>query len=252
MISPQVSIIRSGMSGGGLINNIINNLPFELHLPGYNYCGPGTRLQKRLARGDKGINELDEACKNHDIAYSQHLNLEDRHKADFRLLNMAKQRVNSKNARTGEKIASWLVSKVMKTKLKNGAGVKSFKSIMSKIRGSMKNQKHKNNNSAIKAAYLTAKKMFKNKNIRLPRLIPIPKTGGILPLLPIFAGLSALGSLAGGAAGIAKAVNSYKTAKQNLEESQRHNKMMESIALGRGLYIKPYKGNGLCLKSGKN
>lgn len=35
----------------------------------YNYCGPFTRLDKRLARGDKGINELDELCKQHDIAY---------------------------------------------------------------------------------------------------------------------------------------------------------------------------------------
>ena len=35
----------------------------------YNYCGPFTRLDKRLARGDKGINELDEICKQHDIAY---------------------------------------------------------------------------------------------------------------------------------------------------------------------------------------
>lgn len=88
----------------------------------------------------------------------------------------------------------------------------------------------------------------------MPRIIPIPKkTGGILPLIPIFAGLSALGSLAGGAAGIAKAVNDYKSANRNLYESERHNKMMESIALGKGLYLKPYKrGKGLCLQSSKN
>lgn len=35
----------------------------------YNYCGPFTKLDERLARGDKGINELDEVCKQHDIAY---------------------------------------------------------------------------------------------------------------------------------------------------------------------------------------
>ncbi|XP_074096719.1 uncharacterized protein LOC141525915 [Cotesia typhae] len=36
----------------GLFNNIINKLPLELHIPGYQYCGPGTKLAKRLARGD--------------------------------------------------------------------------------------------------------------------------------------------------------------------------------------------------------
>lgn len=84
-------------------------------------------------------------------------------------------------------------------------------------------------------------------------VIPIPKTGGFLPLLiPLFAGLSALGALGGGAAGIAKAVNDSKAAQQKLEEERRHNQTMESIAVGKsgsGLYLKPYKdGYGLYLK----
>ena len=70
-------------SGSGLINNLINRLPFELHIPGYQYCGPGTRLQKRLSRGDPGINPLDSACKEHDIAYSQNReDIEKRNTAD--------------------------------------------------------------------------------------------------------------------------------------------------------------------------
>jgi hypothetical protein len=237
------------MQGGGLLNNIINNLPFELHLPGYQYCGPGTRLQKRLLRGDKGINKLDEACKRHDIAYSQYSKLEDRHKADSELLNMAKQRIKANDASKGEKLASWLVSKAIKTKLKLGAGVKQFKTIVSKIRSQLRKFKPKNDKAAIKFAYAAAKKIVsKNTRLRLPRIIPIPKTGGILPLIPIFAGLSAIGSLAGGAAGIAKAVNDYKANKKSLQETERHNRMMESIALGKGLYIKPYKnGSGLFL-----
>ena len=31
----------------------------EFHWSGYQYTGPGTRLEKRLARGDQGINRLD-------------------------------------------------------------------------------------------------------------------------------------------------------------------------------------------------
>lgn len=242
------------MRGGGLVNNVINNLPFEFHLPGYHYCGPGTRLQERLLRGDTGINKLDEACMHHDIAYSNYNNLKDRHIADLKLIAMTKQRVKSKDADKGEKLASWVVGKIMKTKLKMGAGVKTFKHFISKIKSDLKKKRPKHSREAIKCAYLAAKKILKNNRIRLPRIIPIPKkTGGILPLIPIFAGLSALGSLAGGAAGIAKAVNDYKSANRNLYESERHNKMMESIALGKGLYLKPYKrGKGLCLQSSKN
>ena len=65
-----------------------------------------------------------------------------------------------------------------------------------------------------------------------------------------FAGLSATGALTGGAAGIAKAVNDANAAKKQLEESQRHNQIIESIVLEKGLYLKPYKdGLGLPIDS---
>ena len=41
----------------------------EYHLPGYNFCGPGTEVEKRLARGDTPINELDACCLVHDLVY---------------------------------------------------------------------------------------------------------------------------------------------------------------------------------------
>lgn len=242
------------MQGGGLVNSVINNLPFELHLPGYNYCGPGTKLQKRLLRGDRGVNKLDEACMHHDIAYQNHTDLPNRHKADLQLLNMAKQRLRSKDAGKGEKLSSWLVSKVMKAKIKSGAGIKTFNSFVSKIRSKIRKLKHKDSKALINAAYLAARKIFPCvQKVRVPRVIPIPKTGGVLPLIPIFAGLSALGSLAGGAAGIAKTVNDYRTAQKNLQETERHNKTMEALAIGKGLYIKPHKnGTGLFINSSKN
>ncbi|CAH2015845.1 unnamed protein product [Acanthoscelides obtectus] len=81
------------------------------------------------------------------------------------------------------------------------------------------------------------------KGVRKPpnRIVKIPKKGGVLPLIPIFAGLSALGALSGGAAGIAKAVSDANSAKQQLQESQRHNKMMEAVALGKGMFLRPCK-----------
>jgi hypothetical protein len=54
----------------GILNtllNKLNNIMPELHLPVYNYCGPFTKLDKRLARGDEPISKLDAGCKNHDI-----------------------------------------------------------------------------------------------------------------------------------------------------------------------------------------
>ena len=40
----------------------------EKHLPGYNFCGPGTNVSRRLRSGVKPINKLDAAALQHDIA----------------------------------------------------------------------------------------------------------------------------------------------------------------------------------------
>ena len=69
--------------GSGIVNSIINKLPVELHLPSYNFCGPGTKLEERLSRGDSGINLLDSSCKEHDIVYSKNRdNVQKRNIAD--------------------------------------------------------------------------------------------------------------------------------------------------------------------------
>ncbi len=39
----------------------------EMHLPGYNFCGPGTNVSRRLREGVKPMNALDAACRIHDI-----------------------------------------------------------------------------------------------------------------------------------------------------------------------------------------
>ena len=48
--------------------------------------GPGTKLKKHLARGDPGINCLDQLAKQHDIDYSKAKNLQDKWKADARMI----------------------------------------------------------------------------------------------------------------------------------------------------------------------
>jgi hypothetical protein len=73
---------RKVKTGKSLLNSVINWFPFEAHITGYSYCGPGTKLKERLARGDKGNYPLDSACRTHDIAYENSNNLDIRHKAD--------------------------------------------------------------------------------------------------------------------------------------------------------------------------
>lgn len=124
-----------------------------------------------------------------------------------------------------------------------GTGVKSSK-VLEKETKRMRN--------ATIAALKAVRSMKKGralKRFNKERILPLPKSGGVLPLLPIFAGLSAIGSLAGGAAGVAKAINETKDARKKLAELQRHNETMEAIALrkGKGLFLKPYKKGGLGL-----
>lgn len=182
-------------SGRGLINTVINKLPVELHIPGYNYCGPGTKLQKRLLRGDVGVNKLDEACRLHDIAYTKYIDTSSRHAADLELAKKAWERFKSSDASVGEKAAALLVSNIMKGKVKMGGALKQELNLK-KLRAALKpkTKKHKKQSS---------------RKIKVPT-----KRGGILPLLPFLAGLGALGSLAGGGAAIAKAVNSANSEKK--------------------------------------
>ncbi|KAF4529737.1 hypothetical protein B566_EDAN017889 [Ephemera danica] len=268
-----VSVMRRKQSkaryGRGVLNTIINNLPFEAHLPLHNWCGPGTKVQKRLARGDRGISVLDEACKKHDLAYFESEEINKRHDADRVLASVARARRVAKDASFGEKSAAWIVEKAMGTKLALGAGHRRRKSgsgmcMSRKAKRRVKKGKGKSALSNFKAAINAAKAVIaKNKivgltamaakslqaakkkmkgvagkTLSIPRIIPLPKRGGFLPLLiPIFSALAAAGGLAGGLSGIVGAVNKVKTAQKQLSEAQRHNETMESIALrGKGIY----------------
>ena len=69
--------------------------------------------------------------------------------------------------------------------------------------------------------------------------------GGIFPLIPIFAGLAAAGSIAGGSAAMANAVNSKKSQDAQLEWERAHDTRVEQLLKGDGLQLPEYqKGNG--------
>lgn len=114
------------MRGSGIVSSVINKaidlLPFEAHLLGYNYCGPKTKLEKRLAWGDKGINGLDEACKIHDIAYSKYKDSARYSQADQELVEHACRRFKASDSSFGEKAVTWAVTTTMKAKTNFGGG----------------------------------------------------------------------------------------------------------------------------------
>lgn len=172
--------------GSGLVNKLLNKLPFEIHIPGgYQYCGPGTKLQKRLSRGDPGINLLDSACREHDIAYSENReNIEKRNAADKVLAEKAWQRVKAKDSSLGEKAAAYVVTNIMKAKSKLGMGMRkkkiqkrrrkklkrgkkkqkliNFKTIVSRVKKGF-NKKIKNGRGAIKSALSCARKVVSKR-----------------------------------------------------------------------------------------
>lgn len=155
------------------------------------------------------------ACREHDIAYSKSNELSKRHEADKILGDLAWKRVKAKDSSVGEKIAGLAVAGIIKAKRKLGMGVKK------------------------------GKRKRKGRKVTIPSQL---KMGGFLPLLPLFAGLSALGGLATGASSIASSVNKSKADKERLAEQKRHNKMIE--ILGKGLFLKPYaKGSGIKKKT---
>lgn len=232
-----------------------------------NFTIVGTNLKKRLTRGDPGINPLDAACKEHDIAYTE--NSSERRTADKKLQKEAMKRVFATDSSFGERLTALGVSAAMKAKrmlTKKGGGIPkkrrigktktsqiSLHDIIRGAKSEIKNMRPNTIDSAVKVAIKAAKKAKGRKHIKTPRIIKVPSfSGGVLPLIPIFAGLSAIGSITATTAGIVNAINQYEKAQNDLDESKRHNKMMEAIALGNktgeGYFLHPAKsGDGYYL-----
>lgn len=193
------------------INRLIDALPFEIHAPRHNFCGPGTRLAERLARGDQGINKLDQGCREHDIAYSQHPDLESRRRADLELSRLAGERFRAKDASLGERATAALVKAAMVLKRKVGAG----------------------------------KGKRARKTRRTPRVLPLARFGAgrrrrrggfVAPLAAaVTAGLGAL-----------KTYKDVRNAKRILDEQQRHHRALEQIARQRGVRIGAGKKKNKC------
>lgn len=250
---------RKKAVGRNLIDRVIDKIPFELHVPSYQFCGPGTHLTERLKRGDSGINPLDAACRVHDIAYHNHKDSKERSIADGILQKEAIKRIFANDSTMGEKAVALGVAAAMGVKRKlsgKGVGLKcngktkkkvSFGILVKNAKLAIKNERPDDINSAIKIAMRAVRKHKIGKYVRHPRTIKLPNIkGGFLPLIPIFAGLSALGSIVGSSAAVINAIKQTKRAQLELEESKRHNKTMEEIEIanlkGKGYFLRSPKG----------
>jgi len=60
------------------VNTLVSKLPIEVHLPGQNFTGPGTKLDRRLnpdgtpKEWSKPVNRVDTAAYYHDLCYAKH------------------------------------------------------------------------------------------------------------------------------------------------------------------------------------
>ena len=99
--------------------------PNEKHLPGYNYLGPGTRLDIRLDANDipkpdeRPINEVDKLAYIHDLAYQNSNDIQDRHQADLDMIEGLKK---LHNLSIPQKLIRALIIKLFKAKIKLGQG----------------------------------------------------------------------------------------------------------------------------------
>lgn len=87
------------------------------HLPGYNYCGPGTKVVTSLENNVPAINGLDEGCRVHDVEYMEFAgDKEGLENSDEKLINTSKSWRKQSDYTTQRKnffskVYDWLSSK---------------------------------------------------------------------------------------------------------------------------------------------
>jgi len=115
-------------SDSGLFNKTVSNTPFELHLPGHNFTGPGTKLDRRLNPDgnprdwSKPINRVDEAAYHHDLCYATNPDRRTRNEVCDR--EMPRELAQITNPSLRERMERGLVGNMIKAKASLGLGLK--------------------------------------------------------------------------------------------------------------------------------
>ena len=99
-----------------------------MHLPGYNFMGPGTKLMKprnphlTLKKWSKPVNCVDKAAYHHDICYLKNKDTSSRNPVCEK--NMFKELESIYNPSLRKRLDKFIVSKLIGTKMKFWMGVK--------------------------------------------------------------------------------------------------------------------------------
>ena len=115
-------------TGSNIFNKAINNLPFELHLPGHSFTGPGTRLDRRLNPDltpkdwSKPINKVDTAAYHHDLCYAKNPDRKTRNKVCDKQMIRELNEITNPSLR--EKLERGIVKNLINHKVNLGLGFK--------------------------------------------------------------------------------------------------------------------------------
>ena len=100
----------------------------EMHLPGHNFTGPGTKLNKRLnpdgtpKSWSKPVDRVDSAAYRHDLAYAAHSDATNRIVADRKML---KELDEIPNPTLKERMERAIVKPILNTKVRFGCNKRS-------------------------------------------------------------------------------------------------------------------------------
>ena len=81
MRKTKTQFVKKEAAGGSFLNTLVNKFPFQMHLPGHNFTGQGTKLYQRWNPNGTPkecsikINRFDNAAYHHDLCYSNMMTL---------------------------------------------------------------------------------------------------------------------------------------------------------------------------------
>jgi predicted nucleic acid-binding Zn-ribbon protein len=136
----KTQFVKKTAQGGDLVNSlnsVTSNIklpwakyPGEMHLPGMNFAGPGTRLDLRLnpngtpKESSMPVDRVDAAAYRHDMAYAAFPDTKTRNIAD-RIMVSEMNEIPNPTLR--ERVERSVIKPILNTKAKFGLGIQSKK-----------------------------------------------------------------------------------------------------------------------------
>ena len=130
----KIQCVKKGSAGGSFLNTLVNNLHFEMHLPGHNFTGAETKSYKSLNSDgtpkefSTPINRVDNAAYHHELCSSKHDDTKSRNPVcDMIMLD---ELIGIVNPTLRERIVKSIVGKLINAKVNFdlGAPMKAIKS----------------------------------------------------------------------------------------------------------------------------